>query len=794
LCVINGYEFKQMKINTIKAFCFLIFLVSFQVVNGQQIDVINYEIHLEITEFKSKNISGFCELEMKTKAALKSYTLSLRGLTVDSVTYQNQSLSFTHTKEDLTITWPVAWTENEIKSFRVYYHGQPERDASWGGFYFSGDYAYNLGVGFSSDPHNFGRIWYPCNDVFPDRATYEFYIETESDKKAMCNGTLVDESVLPNGNLMFHWLLRDPIPTYLASVAVAPYEVKSSNFSGIPVTLAAVATDTSNMYTSFENLPNCIETYIKLYGEHSFERIGFNLVPFNGGAMEHATNIAYPRFGATGNKSYETLWAHELAHHWFGNTITCESQEHMWINEGWASYSERIFLEGMYGKDKYKEDVSANHRAVLHYAHLRDGAVLPVAGIGHANTYGSHVYNKGAEVAHTLRGYLGDSIFFLAVRELMKDFKFKSINTDQMQSHFQKFTTQDMAAFFKHWVNQPGFPHFDVLEVKSDKVNSIYQNQVSIRQRNRMAPERFDGVALEITFYDAQWNSETHQVILNDDFRQDVMVDTKINPVWLVLDEEEKISDAITEKQLVIDKAGSFDFGDALFELEVKSLSDSALVRVEHNWVSPDHYFNPEQYPVLSSERYWTVGGLWPSDLVADATIDYNGSTPGSSYPNGYLDNNLIKITEDSLVLMYRENAGMNWVEYEDYEKITRTKLDKKGQIIIKNIKRGEYAFAMYNKDLLNTPIAISVPVKKKSSQIKIFPNPSDSVVKFEWSKKVEGYLEITDNTGRVVHKELVSKKECSYKMDVTKLKRGVYYVGLVHNNQSYQLHPFYVK
>ena len=782
-----------MKTKFIRLSVGLLSLLFFGTAYSQQLDVKKYTIRLDISDFQNRVITGSCEIKMSTTGSLKSYDLDLLGLTVDSVREAGKHLTFSHKDEKLSVTWETNWTENEEKTFTIFYHGVPSRDASWGGFYFSGDYAFNLGVGFTADPHNFGRVWFPCNDVFPDRALYEFYIETTDDKKAMCNGTRQAVTDLPNGNKLHHWILRDPIPTYLASVAVAPYELKEATHSGIPVILAAVKTDTAKMYTSFENLPTCIETFIEQYGDHTFERIGFNLVPFNGGAMEHATNIAYPRFGAAGNKNYETLWAHELAHHWFGNTITCESQEHMWINEGWASFSERVFLEGMYGKDRYKEDISANHRAVLHYAHLRDGVALPVAGIGHANTYGSHVYDKGAEVAHTLRGYLGDSIFFKAVKELITDYKFQSINSDQMRDHFQKYTSQDMTAFFEHWVYNPGFPHFDVLENKITEAGGGYKNTVSLRQRNRFAPKRFDQVALELTFYDVSGNNETHQVILNDDFRQAVEVETDIKAVWVVIDVNEKISDAITDKQVEISDTGIVDFGDALMEMHIKELGESAIARVEHNWVSPDHYFNKKQYPVLSSERYWTVSGLWPETFSADATIEYNGSTPGSNYRNGYLDNNLIKKTEDSLVLMYRENAGMEWREYSDYEKITRTKLDKKGQIIIKNLKRGEYAFAMYDKDLLGTD-KTAVVSKNNGTKIKVFPNPSDSMVKFEWAKKVNGYLEVTDYQGRVIYKEEVSKKKCNYSLDVSSFKRGMYYVGLVVDDQPYQLNPFFVR
>ena len=129
-----------------------------------------------------------------------------------------------------------------------------------------------------------------------------------------------------NGFKRLTFKTTKPLPTYLVAVAIAPYEEVRMNVDGIPVLLTALAADTSNLRKSFENLPTCIRTFVSSYGEHTFDRIGFNTVPFNSGAMEHATNIAYPRYAiANGDKTSETLFAHELAHHWWGNLVTCET-------------------------------------------------------------------------------------------------------------------------------------------------------------------------------------------------------------------------------------------------------------------------------------------------------------------------------------------------------------------------------------------------------------------------------------------------------------------------------------
>ncbi len=124
----------------------------------------------------------------------------------------------------------------------------------------------------------------------------------------MCNGLLSGVTNNGNGTSTYHWELKQPIPTYLSSVAIAPYTLNEYTHNGIPVILSSIAEDSVDMAKSFRNLNGCIDAYLSRYGTHTFDRIGFNAVPFNGGAMEHATNIAYPNFGVDGDLTYETLY------------------------------------------------------------------------------------------------------------------------------------------------------------------------------------------------------------------------------------------------------------------------------------------------------------------------------------------------------------------------------------------------------------------------------------------------------------------------------------------------------
>ncbi len=190
------------------------------------------------------------------------------------------------------------------------------------GFYFTDYFAYNMGVGFEANPHSFGRAWFPCIDNFIDKALYDLYITTSPANRALCNGLLENQKTEKNGNIIWHWHTIHPLPAYLVSVTVSNYTLVKSKYNGIrdtfPIVLAAPPKDTLKMVNSFVHLKSALKIFELAYGPQPFEKVGFTEVPFANGAMEHAGNIAYPSFAIDGSIDHESVFVHELSHHWWG--------------------------------------------------------------------------------------------------------------------------------------------------------------------------------------------------------------------------------------------------------------------------------------------------------------------------------------------------------------------------------------------------------------------------------------------------------------------------------------------
>jgi len=744
------------------------------------IDVLNYKVDLDFTQSSSQIIAGNCQVKFKSlQNGVGSISLDLLQMTVDSIKQGTATNIFSYNDTLLVVTLQSALNVNDLDSVIVYYQGSPQGDPSnWGGFYFQGNYSYNLGVGFGANPHNYGRVWHPCFDNFVERATYDISITSLPTHRGYANGLMINES--DNGTSYTRdWRLNQEIPTYLACVAVSNYthvdQTYPSSLQGIniPVQLIAEASDTGNLKSSFVNLFGAMSTFESQYGPYLWDKVGFHLVPFSSGAMEHATSIAYPQITANGSTAYETLMAHELSHHWWGDLVTCRTAEDMWINEGMASYSERIFLEGIYGYNSYIKDIKANHRDVLLNAHIRDSGYYALHGVPHNITYGDHSYNKGADVAHTLRGYMGDSEFFNGLQSFLDANEFKDVDAYDFRDHLTANTTIDVTDFFEGWVLNPGFPGFAIDSFNVVANGGTFDIDIFVHQKLKGTSQYFANVPLEVTFMDNNWNEETSSFVADGEFTQ-VTLNSSFAPSMVYLNGGDKISQAVTGENIVITSNGTKDLTYPLFRFNASSFgTDSSLVRVEHYWVAPDTFKEPvnEWSYYLSEERYWKVDGIFTPGFQAEGRVFFNAKTS----VGGNLDNQLCGQSgfhEDSLKLLYRLNAGEEWTETPNTTIANLgSATDGYGYINFDELKKGEYALG-WRKSAIGVQETLS-----QSLELKIYPNPTTSWltlasdVPFGSNKEVM----VLNTAGQVV----LQKPYWANQINVADLSNGTYFVSI---------------
>lgn len=713
------------------------------------LDIINYDIDLDLTQMNLQIIKGRCTVLFSSRMDnINRINLDLQSLTVDSVKAGFQHLVFVHTGTLLQIALPSVLNEGDVYDVSVYYRGNPDTDPIFGGFYFSSGYAYNLGVGFEADPHNFGRAWFPCFDNFVERSTYTLHVLTSQGRTAYCNGIRTQVDNVGIDSLYTHWTLNEEIPSYLASVAVSNYVHAKSSFQSIsgdeiPIWLAAKATDTTAMKNGMINLVSCLGGFEQHYGPYRWPRVGYVAVPFSGGAMEHATNIAYPLFAINGGLAYETLYAHELAHMWWGDLITCRDEGDMWINEGWASFSEALFTEIIYGHDAYIDYVRANHKDVLRRAHRNDGARYPVSPVPHAITYGDHVYSKGADMAHTLRGVMGDEDFFEAVRTFMDAFAFRDVSSYDLRDHFQLYTEEDLTAFFENWIFSKGFPEFRVRSFVQSGANTW---NVKVMQFLHYAPDYYSGVPVRITAMDAS-GQKVHSRITVSGPETDVDIELPQDfvPSVMYLNDDDALSFAVLAEEKIITQTGGNDADYAEMDLDINSMgsADSFFIRIENHWAAADESVVQPEY-FLSHDRWWNVITNAPEDADMDAVIRYYGNPSQYNYYDSLFFTQLssLGLDETSLVLVYRPDGNSLWQEYDDYVLNTSPGLSNwTGRFEISHLKQGQYTWAIASD--------INGSREQISETVKVFFADDKLIVK---TQNRQGLFIVYDASGRKIY------------------------------------------
>ncbi len=745
------------------------------------IHIRHYSIRIDTIDFTAKSIRANVKLNVEAKQDnVNLIPLSLLEFIIDSIKAGNQTLAYTYNDTALNVTPPAAMNTGDSLLISISYHGFPLRDNSnFGGFYFSGqDYAFNIGVGFGANPHVMGRAWFPCIDEFTDKSTYNFSIRTLSNYKAFCNGTLQQEITNGDGTKTWKWIMDDAIPSYLASMAVAKFYTIERTYQNIPVQLAVLPEDSAETISTFIHLDTALSIFIDRYGPYRWGKVGYVAVPFSAGAMEHSTSIHIGKAFITGNLTYETLWAHELSHQWWGDLVTCSSQEDMWLNEGFATYSEHIFTEGLYGAEAYKESVRNNHRTVLQFSHVKDDSFLALNAVPHEYTYSTTVYEKGADIAHTLRNYMGDTAFFNGVKSYMNNRAFGNADSYTLRDELAASSGINMDRFFEDWVLTPGFPHFavdsfDVLpQLDNDFLVTMYLLQ---KQHGNTHSAK---MPLRFTFRNEFGNDTT--VTLETEGLTDTLV-TQIHfmPSMLTIDRDEKMSDAIADYELWTSTTGEKVFKQTNVKANVLNAgNDSSLIRIEHHYVTPDNFFTPQQGIYISDYHYWSADGIFSNGFHASATFSYDGTT---SQTSGWLDNTLITNIEDSLMFFYRPGAGYEWQEVNGYTINTSpAHNDKRGNITVDTLKKGEYVLGIRDYDL-----GITSQPSPKNKLLKVFPNPSKHICNIEF--KLDGtqpaLINITDLNGNSVYNTLVNPHQSALKWDVSAVAAGTYIISLCRND-----------
>lgn len=743
---------------------------------SDSISIEHYNIRLDLRDFTTFVLRGETQVIFEPQVNnISEIQLDLMGPAVDSVHDANGNLlTFTALQAGVNVELGATYGIGDSTAVTVFYHGTTVQDPSFGGFYFNSAYAYNVGVSLDDIPHNYGKTWFPCFDNFTTRSTYDLFVTTLPAHDAACGGVFQSTTINADLSETHHWKINQTIPTYLASVAVSNYVFVNDTFTNyqndpILVQLAARAADTTDMKNSFTNLENAFDIFEDKWGPYRWDRVGYVLVPMTAGAMEHAMNIAFPQVAADGSLAWQSVMAHELSHHWWGDLVTCRTAEDMWINEGSAAYCEYIFTEEMDGRSAYEADVRSRHKDLLRTCHIEDEGYWPLSGVPQEHTYGYTTYSKGADMLHTLRGYLGDAAFFGGLTQLLEQNKFSDIDAIEYRDDLSTITGVNLDNFFADWIFQGGWPHVSIDSLTIVPNGLQYDVTVHLKQKLVGRSNYGTQIPVTLTLRDDSWNT-FEQTIHSTGMINTVTVTVPFVPTLGYLNRDELISHAVTANYATVTTDGTKNYSHANLLMQVQDVTDSVFVVVEHNWAAPDPVLNWASGYQISPQRYWRIDGIWNAGFNTNATFRYSGQLTGG---NSHLDHLLITGAEDSVILLYRPNRSVDWYEFPTYTKSMGNPTDKAGTLNATNLLKGEYAIALKGQNL-------SVTETQLQADVAVYPNPTTGAVTVETTIPSDRIV-VTDQTGRIIAQQ--QKIGTKVGFTTTSWEKGTYWVtGYQHD------------
>ena len=375
------------------------------------------------------------------------------NMTVDAVTCAGGPASFTHASSLLTITLDRPYLTGEMVDVTVAYHGTPLTGGFGDAFTFQTHNGTPL-ITSLSEPFD-ARLWWPCKDDPADKAdSADIRVSLPSGMVTAGNGVLVESS--DNGTTAFrHWKCRHPIATYLVSIASFAYSLVPDTYlpavgPAMPLQFYLFPESVPTAGVVNQKVKSMIAAYATRYGEYPFLDEKYGEAQFLwGGGMENQTCTSLGVFN-------ETTVAHELAHQWFGDNVTCRDFHHVWLNEGFATYSEALWAESQGGPSAYNQSMSFTR-------YLGSGTIYvpDLSSVG--RIFSSDLsYRKPAWVLHMLRHIMGDAAFLTALKTYQQQYRGSSAVTEDLQHVCETVSGMPLGWFFQEWIYGEYYPQYQV--------------------------------------------------------------------------------------------------------------------------------------------------------------------------------------------------------------------------------------------------------------------------------------------------------------------------------------------
>ena len=478
-------------------------------------DVLHYRIDVSFNEAERMVIGKVTTTLVPFPLALQQLTFDAEEMNIQSVTLQNgRALPYSVGAKTLDIALDRSYSYRDTLTVITQYTCTPRR----GLFFVQPDSAYPntprqiWTQGEDMDNH----FWFPCYDFPNDRATTELLATVRSSYTVLSNGRLIGVTEdRKGGTKTFHWKLSKPHVSYLVMLAIGEYAVLKDSAGGLPLEYYVYPDQVDDARICFCETPAIMKFFSDRIGyAYPWEKYAQVLIRnFTVGGMENTSacslmdNITVYDARQRIDGTPTSLIAHELAHQWWGDLVTCKDWRHLWLNEGFASYFDPLYHEQSQGRDHFDFSLYECQQAGINC-----DKTLGRKSIVSVGSYGSNLYSRSASVLHMLRFLLGDSLFFRSLSHYINKHQFGVVETNDLKVAIEETTGQNLHWFFDQWIYKAGYPQFAVSTTWEDSAKNVRVHVEQTQKLDSLTGVFRTPVDIEIT---AGTTSAIHRVEIN---------------------------------------------------------------------------------------------------------------------------------------------------------------------------------------------------------------------------------------------------------------------------------------
>jgi aminopeptidase N len=418
-------------------------------------DVQNYVIALDVDP-ESGEISAKTSIEAVATQGLSSFNLDFQGFEIDSLTVDGSEADFTRADRELIITPGAPLQAGDMFTVEVAYHGVPQ-PAYFNAMDFKMGWLQGTSkaINVLSEPDG-ASSWFPVNDHPLDKATYRFEVTVPQPWVVAATGNLRGTTA-EGDKVRYTWEMDKPMASYLASISIDNFAVEESMGPDGVVIRNYIPDDVDPMLTrNLDALPEMIEYFSSLFGPYPFDAYGVLIADETiGPCLEGSLALEAQSLSVHCPSEYmlsETVLAHELAHQWFGDSVSLERWQDIWLKEGLATYSSWLWESRGYSLE-----------SLTAWAKDQKENMPPNSKIGEPppdELYDWESYVGGAMVFHALRLQVGDEAFFNILRTYLERYKYGNAGTEEFIAVAEEVSGQELSAFFDSWLVQAELPDF----------------------------------------------------------------------------------------------------------------------------------------------------------------------------------------------------------------------------------------------------------------------------------------------------------------------------------------------